>query len=287
MRNPLDAELNLANLTLVVRDVSSSQPESESDPLVDVDIIEDVVLAPRESRIVSPSYTPTRNSLNHLKYKVSIAITPQHSGTFHISLAKYDFISLLPASEPLSTRGRRLNATAAQRQQPTYAPDVLMKFNVAEATHKLVVNFVEGGGLRMLQGERRVMNLWMVNMGSKPVREVWMVPDAEDEIWVGDVAEGDEEEQEEGEQEEEEESDNGGEEGGVSVEVVRSSNSLLPPKPLRIPVPGGVLEPEEGVSVPLTWHTEGLGEKQICLFFVYREVCFILAGSDELLKYAP
>jgi len=48
----LDAELSLANLTLVVRHVDGSQPESESDPLVDVDIIEDVVLAPQETRTV-------------------------------------------------------------------------------------------------------------------------------------------------------------------------------------------------------------------------------------------
>lgn len=52
VRNPLDAELNLANLTLVVRDVNGSHPEDESDPLVDVDIIEDVVLAPQEIRTV-------------------------------------------------------------------------------------------------------------------------------------------------------------------------------------------------------------------------------------------
>jgi len=52
VRNPLDAELNLANLTLVVRDVNGPHPEGESDPLVDVDIIEDVVLAPQEIRTV-------------------------------------------------------------------------------------------------------------------------------------------------------------------------------------------------------------------------------------------
>jgi len=52
VRNPLDAELSLANLTLVVRHVDGSRPESESDPLVDVDIIEDVVLAPQETRTV-------------------------------------------------------------------------------------------------------------------------------------------------------------------------------------------------------------------------------------------
>lgn len=56
VRNPLDAELNLVNLTLVVRDVNGSQPEDQSDPLVDVEVVEDVVLAPRESRIVSPFF---------------------------------------------------------------------------------------------------------------------------------------------------------------------------------------------------------------------------------------
>jgi hypothetical protein len=53
VRNPLDAEVNLSNLTLVVQDVNESQPFGESHSLVDVDIIEDVVLAPRESRTVS------------------------------------------------------------------------------------------------------------------------------------------------------------------------------------------------------------------------------------------
>ncbi|KAF9455059.1 hypothetical protein P691DRAFT_800071 [Macrolepiota fuliginosa MF-IS2] len=254
LRNPLDAELNLTNLTLVVRDMDASQLEGESDQLVDVDTIEEVVLAPREFRTVS------------------IAITPQHSGSFQISLAKYDFLSLLPTSESLSIRGLRLNATTVQRQQPTYAPDVLVKFDVAEATHKLAVSFVEGGRLGMLQGERRVMNIWMVNMGSKPVKEIWMIPDAEDEIWVGDaVAEGEEQEEGEEEEEEEEKEQESGDEDNSRIEVVKSSNSLLPPNPLKIPVPGGVLEPEEGVNIPLTFHTELVGEKQFCLVFVYRE----------------
>ncbi len=55
LRNPLDAELNLANLSLVVRNINTPQPENKSDPLVDVDEIEDVVLAPRELRTVSIS----------------------------------------------------------------------------------------------------------------------------------------------------------------------------------------------------------------------------------------
>ncbi|XP_006454644.1 hypothetical protein AGABI2DRAFT_182617 [Agaricus bisporus var. bisporus H97] len=243
VRNPLDAELNLANLTLVVRDMNGTQPDDESHPLVDVDVIEDVFLSPLESRIIS------------------IAITPQHSGTFQIPFAKYDFLSLLPITESLAMRGQRLNATPAQRRQPTYAPDVLMKFDVAEATHKLVVNLVEDGRLEVVQGERRITNLWLANMGSRPVEEIWMVPDPEDEIWIGDtVVEG--------------ESEENTEENGINddeIEVVKSSNSLVPPQPLRIPIPGGVLSPDDGFSVPLTLHMEAPGEKPFCLFFVYRQ----------------
>lgn len=131
--------------------------------------------------------------------------------------------------------------------------------------------------MHMMQGERRSMNLWVVNMGSRPVKEIWMVPDSEDEVWVGDVA-GDDEGQEAGEAEEEEkggdtqETDDAKEESITAVEVIKSSNSLLSPQPLRIPIPGGVLRPDDGFSVPLTLHTESIGEKQFCLFFSYREV---------------
>lgn len=119
-----------------------------------------------------------------------------------------------------------------------------------------------------MQGERRVMNLWVVNMGSRPVKEIWMVPDPGDEIWVGDAVVEDENEKAEAEGDESE-----NEKDGEGPEVVKSSNSLLPPQPLKIPIPGSALGPEDGFSVPLTLHMEALGEKQFCLFFVYREVC--------------
>ncbi len=196
-----------------------------------------------------------------------MAITPQYSGTFHISLAKYDFLSLLPTTEILSTRGKRLNATPAQRREPTYAPDVLMRFTVAEATHKLAMSFVEGGRIEVLQGERRLMNLWVINLGLRPVKELWVVPDSEDEIWVGDADE------EEGKGKADKlETSVVREKGGASIQIIKSSNSLVMPQPLRIPVPGGLLRPEDEFSVPLALHTETIGEKRFSLFFVYREV---------------
>lgn len=269
LRNPLDAELNLANLTLVVRDANESESENESDPLVDIDEIEDVILAPRELRTVSILSSEHTTGANIFGYQVSIAVTPQHSGTFYVPLAKYEFLSLLPVSETLSSRGRRLNATPAQRQQPIYSSDVLMKFDVAEATHRLGVSFVEDGRLRLVQGEKELMHLWLANLGSRPVGEIWMVLDPKDEIWVGDVVEN---EIGEGEEEGKE----GCSESLSFVEVVRSSNSLSPPRPLRIPTPDGTLGPGDGISIPLTLHTEMLGDKQLCLFFVYREVRIVL-----------
>jgi hypothetical protein len=137
-----------------------------------------------------------------------------------------------------------------------------MKFDVGEATHKLVVNPVEDGRLEVVQGERRVTNLWLANMGSRPVDEIWMVPDPEDEIWVGDTVTEDENEVD----------TKTSESNHDETEVVKSSNSLVPPQPLRIPIPGDVLSPDDGFSVPLTLHVEAPGEKPFCLFFVYREV---------------
>lgn len=108
-----------------------------------------------------------------------------------ITNATYDFLSLLPSSESLTSRGRRLHDTAAQRQKATYAPDVLIKVEVAEATHKLLVNFIDDQRLVLAQGENKPMRLWFSNMGTNPVREVWMVAGPEDEIWIGGDQESD------------------------------------------------------------------------------------------------
>ncbi len=151
-----------------------------------------------------------------------------------------------------------------------------MKFDVAEATHRLGASFVEDGRLRLVQGEKELMHLWLANLGSRPVREIWMVPDPKDEIWVGDAVE------DESKNEEEEAREKGHDEITSFAEVIRSSNSLSPPKPLRIPTPDGTLGPGDGISIPLTLHTEVLGEKQLCLFFVYREVRTVLSSCQIL-----
>jgi hypothetical protein len=51
LRNPLDAELNLSNVTIVVKE-SHSDDASSSKSFLDVEVVEDVTLGPRESRTV-------------------------------------------------------------------------------------------------------------------------------------------------------------------------------------------------------------------------------------------
>ena len=99
--------------------------------------------------------------------------------------ATYDFLSLLPTSESLASRGRRLQDTPAQRQKATYAPDVFVKIEVEEVNHRLVADFVEDGRLVLAQGERKAMRLWFSNTGLCPIRELWMLASPDDVLWVG------------------------------------------------------------------------------------------------------
>ncbi|KAJ6621602.1 ER-golgi trafficking TRAPP I complex 85 kDa subunit-domain-containing protein [Mycena sp. CBHHK59/15] len=220
LQNPLDAEVNLSNFTIVVQDSNAS---------LDVEVVEDVVLGPRESRTVPITVKSSR--------RTSLTIT-------HII---YKFLSLLTTTESLASRGRRLHDTAAQRQQPTYAPDILIKVNIVEATHKLLVNF------------STQMQLWFVNRGTKPVGEVWIVAGVEDEIWLSGA----------------DTMHSTGADASDVPEVSRSQNSLSPFKPYRIPLIGGegstFLKPGDSAEFTMLVHAGRTGEQELCLLFVYRE----------------
>jgi trafficking protein particle complex subunit 8 len=109
------------------------------------------------------------------------------SGVVTITHVVYDFLSLLSSSEPLVCRGKRLQETLQQRLTPTYAPDVILKVDVVEADHRLLVQFVAESSPAFYQGETRKLTLWMKNAGTHPIREVWMVNRLEDEISIGDT----------------------------------------------------------------------------------------------------
>lgn len=118
--------------------------------------------------------------------QIPVSLRSTRPSTLIIPTVKFDFLTLLPSTESLACKGRRLHDTALQRQQPTYAPDVNMQVQVVPADHRLTVSFVDDQRLTLLQGENRTTNLWLTNAGSHPVSEVWMVCGPDDELWIGD-----------------------------------------------------------------------------------------------------
>lgn len=96
----------------------------------------------------------------------------------------YDFLSLLPAREPLTSRGRRLQDTAQQRQNVVYAPDTTLQIEVIDAAQKLSVQFSDSNELSLRQGERKVVKIWITNSGSETIHTVWMIAGALDEIYI-------------------------------------------------------------------------------------------------------
>ncbi|KAJ7092588.1 ER-golgi trafficking TRAPP I complex 85 kDa subunit-domain-containing protein [Mycena epipterygia] len=238
LRNPLDAEVNLSNVTVILQE-SHSESASASNSFLDVEVLEDVILGPRESRTVP------------------IAVKSSRPTSLTILQFAYNFLSLLPSIESLASRGRRLHNTPAQRQHPTYALDVLLGVDVIEATHKLLVNFVDDQQLVLGEGEIKPLRVWFANHGTKAIGEVWMVTGADDEIWVGAEPTDDDTA------------------ASPATEILRSDNSLFVPKPYRIPMIGGEgspsLQPGDDTEISVLIHAGQKGEQELRLLFVYRE----------------
>jgi trafficking protein particle complex subunit 8 len=117
--------------------------------------------------------------------QIPISLKSKAPTQLSIAHARYDFLGLLSVTESLASRGRKLHDTPLQRQQPTYAPDDIMRVEVVASYHKLVASCIEDGQLVFIQGENKSMRLLLTNAGSRPISEVWMVAGAEDEIWFG------------------------------------------------------------------------------------------------------
>lgn len=96
----------------------------------------------------------------------------------------YEFLGLLPAREPLTSRGRRLQDTPEQRQNVMYAPDILMQVVVVDAAAKLSVQFSDSSELLLWQGETVKMKVWVINSGTEPIQRIWMLASPTDEIFV-------------------------------------------------------------------------------------------------------
>jgi hypothetical protein len=104
--------------------------------------------------------------------------------TLQISHVSYMFLSLLPARELLVSRGRRLQDTPRQRQNKVYAPDNIIKVEVEDATQRLSAEFFDDSRLVLYHGECRQMRIWLSNIGTRAIGDIWLVGGEDDEFWV-------------------------------------------------------------------------------------------------------
>ncbi|KAI0830719.1 ER-golgi trafficking TRAPP I complex 85 kDa subunit-domain-containing protein [Trametes gibbosa] len=242
LRNPLDVEVTLTRLTVTVREASAEEADAAPD-FVEVDIVDDIVLGPKDTRTIPVSVKSSQ--------PVVLVVTN----------AVYEFFSLLPAVESLAVRGRRLNDTPIQRQDKVYAPDVLMTVEVEEAEQRLHAHFVDDSHLNLAQGEYKHQRVWLTNSGTRPIRDIWVIGGEQDELWF-DACNVDN-------------TTDPSSSSSAKTEVLHSSNSLAPRKPYRISLDAihsaPQLAPGEEMQLPFILHAAHHGEKDLSLLFVFRE----------------
>ena len=116
--------------------------------------------------------------------QIPIGVKCSEPASLVVTHATYEFFSLLPASESLAVRGRRLNDTPVQRQGKVYAPDILIKVEVEEAGQRMHAHFVDDRHLVLAQGEYKHQTMWLTNSGTRPVHEIWALGPEDEEVWI-------------------------------------------------------------------------------------------------------
>lgn len=169
----------LTNLTLVVEAKGHDAVWVEKN--VTIQRIDEIVLSAKESRAVSVFTRFTQDPANTLA-QISIAISACEATTLTISHLRYHFLDLMPTNESLARRGRRLHDTLQQRLIATYAPDILIKVDVEDSSLDLSATFHTEDPLVVLDGEYKRIKVWISNAGSKPIGEIWLLADRDDQI---------------------------------------------------------------------------------------------------------
>ncbi|KAH9944035.1 ER-golgi trafficking TRAPP I complex 85 kDa subunit-domain-containing protein [Epithele typhae] len=237
LKNPLDVEVWISALTVRVRDASAQDTENEPD-FLEVERIDDIKLGAKDTRTIPIGVNCTKPA--------SLVVT-------HVT---YEFFSLLPATESLAVRGRRLNDTPIQRQGKVYAPDTLIKVEVEEAGQRLYAHFVDDRHLVLAQGEYKRQSVWLTNSGTRPIRDLWVLAGEDDAVWI-------------------ETNNEPSSSTAPKVEMFQTTNSLAPRTPFRIPLEtvhtGPELAPGEEVQLPFVLHAAHHGEHDLSMLFVFRE----------------
>lgn len=182
LRNPLNVEVTISGLTVVVQDAKA--PEQSTSDFIEVEVLDDLVLGARESRTVSSvSHTATYNR-SHSTVQIAVAVKCLRPASLVATHVKFDFLSLLPVTESLAMRGRRLHDTPDQRQNKVYAPDTLLGVEVEDSGFRLHTGFVDDRHLTLYQGERRRVDVRLHNSGRRTISELWLVSYPSSQLWI-------------------------------------------------------------------------------------------------------
>ncbi|KAG1875607.1 ER-golgi trafficking TRAPP I complex 85 kDa subunit-domain-containing protein [Suillus subalutaceus] len=230
--NPLDTEVTLANPTVIV--------ESSSETLPGFEITSQLRLL----RILSS--LPTNRA--QLVVPISIAIKASKPASLVITGVAYDFLGLLPTVESLARRDRQSHTR----------PDELLKLDVEEASQELAVAFVDDGPLVLAEGECKWMKLLISNAGSRDIGEVWVVPGAEDQIWIEPLGSGEGAHAELGSA------------TGMAWKTWQSDNKIVPPTPYSIPLTEKLVT-SGSTEVTVVLHAGCKRKQDLSLLFIYRE----------------
>lgn len=271
LQNPLDAEVTLTNLALVVEARDQDTPWINKH--VTLEPMNEVVLRAKENRMVRIQTTSDLGTHAFNLIQVSIAVKASQATSLTIPSITYNFLGLLPTRESLARRGRRLQDTPQQRQSVTYASDILIRTDVEEASQELAVSFENDELLVLNEGEHRPVKLWMTNAGCKSIGEIWLVGGPEDQMWL--------------EPSESESCELLGRHirsithsflqvlvAAGSTETLHIGNKLLSWSPYVVPI-NEELRSGDSTIVTLTWRPGHVAFQQLCLLFVYREVNII------------
>jgi hypothetical protein len=179
VQNPFNTEVNLSDLTVIVTGLPTGSKWTLD--LVDVEILDEIILDPKEIRTVNMS-APLAMKHGLTRSKIPMSILARQPMTLQISHVSYVFLSLLPAKEPLVSRGRRLQDTPHQRQNKVYSPDIAVEVEVEEATQRLSAQFSDDSRLVLYHGECRQMRIWLSNIGTREIGDIWLLGGEDDEF---------------------------------------------------------------------------------------------------------
>lgn len=290
LRNPLDTEVSLKDVTIRVREVGGQAADVSVPEGVELEKKPEISLAPKELRTVSrlrlhyvyvlPPHDTRESILGlflHSRFACCVSGDDQHI---------LRFSGLLPMEETLGVRGRRLNDTAAQRETATYASDVLMRVDVRKSGGRLnaELSATNEPMPALGVGEIRKLSVRITNVGSTGVRDLWAVFGESENaglVWL-DVAESSE-----GKQTSCSDPHSGVLTGRLAAfladdldsraisPLITTPNSLSCPLPTHVPleqIHGSELEPSQSFEIPLCLQAHLAKPLEVAILFVFRQV---------------